>query len=183
MHASRIYAVLRRLPACAPSVKRASSYVIYMSSVIGFLALIAIYVALVGVASFIEMPAGRGFGAFQLNALIRVGSLAAAAVALVFGHGLEFPAAGYLLAGLGIGLLSGVGSMLYCFGLEYLPVSLVVTLSNLYIVITVLLGIAVLHEPATGLKIAGLVCIFALVLVLAHAPARPYRKSRSPLGQ
>jgi drug/metabolite transporter (DMT)-like permease len=119
----------------------------------------AVYVALVGVASFVEKPAGRGFGAFQLNALIRAGSLAAAAVALAFARGLAFPAAGYLLAGLGIGLITGVGSMLYCFGLDYLPVSLVVTLSNLYIVITIVLGIVVLHEPVTVLKIAGLTCI------------------------
>src|SRR5262252_5400826 len=76
---------------------------------------VAVYVVLVGVASFAEKPAGRGFGAFQLNALIRAGSLAAAAVALVFAHGLALPATGYLLAGLGIGLITGVGSMLYCF--------------------------------------------------------------------
>jgi len=133
---------------------------------------VAVYVALVGVASFVEKPAGRGFGAFQLNALIRVGSLAAAAVALAFGHGLAFPAASYLLAGLGIGLLTGAGSILYCFGLDYLPVSLVVTLSNLYIVVTIVLGIAVLHEPVTVLKIAGLACILAGVHALAHPSAR-----------
>ena len=133
---------------------------------------VAIYVVLAGVASFIEMPAGRGFGAFQLNALIRAGSLAAAAVALVFAHGFVFPAASYLLAGLGIGLLTGAGSMLYCFGLDYLPVSLVVTLSNLYIVITIVLGIVVLHEPVTVLKIVGLTCTVAGVLVLGHSPAR-----------
>ena len=52
-------------------------------------------------------------------------------MALVFAHGLAFPASGYLLAGLGIGLITGVGSMLYCFGLNYLPVTMVVTLSNL----------------------------------------------------
>jgi hypothetical protein len=62
--------------------------------------------------------------------------------------------------------------MLYCFGLNYLPVSLVVTLSNLYIVITIVLGIVVLHEPVTALKIAGLICIVAGVLVLGHSPAR-----------
>ena len=133
---------------------------------------VAVYVLLVGVASFIEKPAGRGFGAFQLNALIRAGSLAAAAVALVFAHGLAFPATSYLLAGLGIGLITGAGSMLYCFGLDYLPVSLVVTLSNLYIVITIVLGIVVLHEPVTVLKIAGLTCIMAGVLILGHSPAR-----------
>jgi transporter family protein len=133
---------------------------------------VAVYVALVGVASFIEKPAGRGFGAFQLNALIRVGSLAAAAVALLFGPGIVFPATNYLLAGLGIGLLTGAGSILYCFGLNYLPVSLVVTLSNLYIVITIVLGIVVLHEPVTVLKIAGLTCTMAGVLILGHSPAR-----------
>jgi hypothetical protein len=94
---------------------------------------VAVYMTLVGVASFIEKPAGRGFGAFQLNALIRAGSLAAAAVALVFANGLVFPATSYLLAGLGIGLLTGAGSILYCFGLNNAPVSLVVTLSNVNI--------------------------------------------------
>src|SRR6516164_5456747 len=133
---------------------------------------VAVYVVLAGVASFVELPAGRGFGPFQLNALIRAGSLAAATVALVFAHGLVLPATSYLLAGLGIGLLTGAGSMLYCFGLNYLPVSLVVTLSNLYIVVTIVLGIVVLHEPVTVLKIAGLACIVAGVLVLGHSPAR-----------
>src|SRR5260370_1306074 len=133
---------------------------------------LAVYVALVGVAPFVEKPAARGFGAFQLNALIRAGSLAAAAVALVFAHGLVFAATSYLLAGLGIGLLSGTGSILYCFGLNYLPVSLVVTLSNLYIVITIVLGIVVLHEPITVLKIVGLTCTMAGVLVLGRSPAR-----------
>jgi bacterial/archaeal transporter family protein len=142
------------------------------TSVILSLGYVAIYVVLAGVASFIEMPAGRGFGAFQLNALIRTGSLAAAAVALVFAHGLVLPATSYLQAGLGIGLLAGAGSILYCFGLDYLPVSLVVTLSNLYIVVTIVLGILVLHEPITVLKIVGLTCIMAGVLVLAQPPAR-----------
>ena len=38
---------------------------------------VGIHVVLAGVASFVEKPAGLGFGAFQLNALIRAGSLAA----------------------------------------------------------------------------------------------------------
>ena len=42
----------------------------------------AVYVVLIGIASFIESPVGRGLGVFQLNALIRAGSLAAAAVLL-----------------------------------------------------------------------------------------------------
>lgn len=133
---------------------------------------VAVYVVLVGVASVIEKPVGRGFGAFQLNALIRAGGLAAAAAALVLAHGFVFPALPYILAGLGIGLLAGAGSLFYCFALDYMPVSLVVTFSNLYIVITIALGIVVLREPVTALKIAGLACIVAGVPVLAHSPAR-----------
>jgi hypothetical protein len=49
------------------------------------------YVVLVGVASFIESPVGRGFGAFQLNVLIRTGSLVAALVALILTHGFAIP--------------------------------------------------------------------------------------------
>jgi hypothetical protein len=44
---------------------------------------VAVYVVLIGIASFIESPVGRGLGAFQLNALIRAGSLAAAAAVVV----------------------------------------------------------------------------------------------------
>jgi uncharacterized membrane protein len=133
---------------------------------------IALFVVLVGVASFIESPVGRGFGAFQLNALIRVGSLAAGAVALFAVHGLALPVGPAVWAGLGIGLITGVGSICYCLSLNYLPVSLVVTFANLYIVITIFLGVVVLGEPITALKMAGLGCSVAGVLVLAHPPAR-----------
>jgi len=133
---------------------------------------VAVYVVLVGVASFVESPVGRGLGAFQLNALIRTGSLAAAVVALIAAHGLTFPAARPALAGLGIGLLTGIGSFFYCFALDYLPVSSVVTYSNLYIAITTLLGIVALCESLTALKITGLACTLAGVVLLAHAPAR-----------
>jgi drug/metabolite transporter (DMT)-like permease len=133
---------------------------------------LALFVVLVGVASFIESPVGRGFGAFQLNALIRVGSLAAGAVAFFAVHGLALPAGPAIWAGLGIGLIMGVGSICYCLSLNYLPVSLVVTFANLYIVITIFLGVVVLGEPITALKVAGLGCTLAGVLVLAYPPAR-----------
>ena len=133
---------------------------------------VGVYVVLIGVASFIESPVGHGFGAFQLNALIRAGGLVAAAVALVAAHGFVLPAARSVLAGLGVGLITGLGSFFYCFALDYLPVSLVVTFSNLYIVITTLLGIVVLGESVTALKITGLTCTVAGVVLLGHAPAR-----------
>lgn len=136
------------------------------------LACVGVYALLVGVASFIEVPVGRGLSAFQLNALIRVGSLAAAAGALFTVHGLALPRGAPALAGIGIGLVTGVGSIFYCFSLKYLPVPLVVTFSNLYLAITILLGIVVLREPITVLKVAGLAGTLAGVLLLGYAPTR-----------
>lgn len=136
------------------------------------LAYVAVYILLVGVASFIEKPVGREFAAVQLNVLIRAGSLVAAAVALIVVHDFAVPSSRSVLAGLGIGLITGVGSLVYCFALDYLSVSLVVTLANLYIVITTLLGMTVLGEPVTPLKLTGLTCMVAGVVVLGHTPTR-----------
>jgi drug/metabolite transporter (DMT)-like permease len=135
---------------------------------------IAAYAVLIAIASVIEVPIGRGFASVQLNLLIRLGGLAVAIPALVIVHGFSVPTGLSALAGLGIGVLTGVGSIVYCLTLIDLPLSLVVVLSNLYIVITFLLGISLLHEPVTALKIGGLVLTLAGVVLLANPPSSRY---------
>ncbi len=135
---------------------------------------IAVYAVLIAVASVIEVPVGRGFASVQLNLLIRLGSLAVAILALVIVHGVSVPTGSPALAGLGIGVLTGVGSIIYCLTLIDMPLSLVVVLSNLYIVITFLLGITLLHEQVTALKIGGLVLTLGGVLLLANPPSSRY---------
>lgn len=135
---------------------------------------IAAYTVLIAVASVIEVPIARGFASVQLNLLIRLGGLAVAALALVIVHGFSVPAGLPALAGLGIGVLTGVGSIMYCLTLVDLPLSLVVVLSNLYIVITFLLGITLLHESVTALKVGGLVLTLAGVVLLANPPSSRY---------
>jgi drug/metabolite transporter (DMT)-like permease len=135
---------------------------------------IAAYSVLVAVASVIEVPVARGFASVQLNLLIRIGSLAVATLALIIVHGVSIPTGPAALAGLGIGVLTGVGSIIYCLALIDLPLSLVVVLSNLYIVITFLLGITLLREPVTALKIGGLVLILGGVVLLANPPSSRY---------
>ena len=137
-------------------------------------AFIAAYAVLVAIASVIEVPVGRGFASVQLNLLIRLGGLAVAILALVIVHGFSVPTGLPALAGLGIGVLTGVGSIVYCLTLVDLPLSLVVVLSNLYIVITFLLGISLLHEPVTALKIGGLVLTLGGVVLLASPPSSRY---------
>jgi drug/metabolite transporter (DMT)-like permease len=133
---------------------------------------IGLYVLLIGVASFLESPVGSGFSPFQLNALIRVGSLAAALAAVFAVDGLAVPPLPWVLAALGVGLISGLGSICYCLSLNSMPVSLVVTLANLYLVVTVALAAAVLHDPLTLFTIAGLVCTLAGMLILVHPPGK-----------
>jgi|SRR5579884_523248 len=135
-------------------------------------ACIGAYVLLVGVASFVESPIGKGFGAFQLNVLIRIGGLVVGVVALLAVHGMTLPPALPLLAGIGIGIIAGAGSICYCLALDYLSVSVVVACANLYIIVTVLLGIVILHESVTPLKIAGLALTLAGVLLLSYTPGR-----------
>jgi hypothetical protein len=50
-------------------------------------ACIGAYVMLLGVASFVERPAGKGFNAFQLNVLIRGGGHVVGVAALVAHYG------------------------------------------------------------------------------------------------
>jgi hypothetical protein len=69
---------------------------------------IAAYTVLIAVASVIEVPIARGFASVQLNLLIRLGSLAVAILALVIVHGVSVPTGPSALAGLGIGVLTGV---------------------------------------------------------------------------
>jgi len=135
---------------------------------------IAAYAVIVAVASVVEVPIGRGFKSVQLNLLIRLGSLAAALAALVIVHGATVLTGPSALLGLGIGVLTGVGSIIYCLALIDLPLSLVITLSNLYIVVTALLGMSVLRESVTTVKIAGLALTLGGVFLLAYPPASRY---------
>jgi bacterial/archaeal transporter family protein len=140
--------------------------------VLAALGFMAVYVLLIGVASFLEAPAGRHFRPFQLNALIRTGSLAAALVAAFAVDGLALPPLLWVLAALGVGLISGLGSICYCLCLSSMPVSLVVSLANLYLVVTIVLGVLVLHDALTLITVAGLICMLAGMLLLVQSPIR-----------
>jgi drug/metabolite transporter (DMT)-like permease len=113
-------------------------------------------------------------GSVQLNLLIRVGSLSTAIASMLAVHLTSLPGGPAILAGLGIGVLTGTGSIMSCLSLIDMPISMVVTLSNLYLVITAALGIALLHESDTVLKLAGLAATLAGVLLLAYSPASRY---------
>ena len=127
-----------------------------------------LYILLLGIAALLEQPIARGLDAFHLDALLRVGAAAVALVALLISlHSLSLPGWEPALAGVGIGLISGAGSLCYCVALNRIPSDLAACLANGYLVVTVVLGIVVLHEPLTALTLAGLALTIGGAIVLS----------------
>lgn len=131
------------------------------------LAFIGASVVLGGVASFLEHPLSRQLDAFRLGAALRLGGLLLAGVALLAVGGPGLPSLTSSLAGLGIGLILGVGSAFYCLALGASAPWLAASIANGYIAVTILLGVAVLGETLTWLAVAGLALTFAGIVALS----------------
>ncbi len=158
-----------------------------MLAALGF---IGVNVVLVGLASFLEKPFSQKLDAFRLGAALRLGALIVAVAALLAGRGPAVPDLGPGLAGLGIGLILGVGSAFYCLALSHLAPWLAASVSNGYVAVTILLGIVVLGERLTWFVGAGLVLTFIGIVALSWqkpAPAESHSLRHSlaaiwPLG-
>jgi drug/metabolite transporter (DMT)-like permease len=131
------------------------------------LAFIGASVVLGGVASFLEHPLSRQLDAFRLGAALRLGTLFLAVGALLAARGPVVPSVKSGLAGFGIGLILGVGSVFYCHALTGLEPWFVASVANAYIAVTILLGVAVLGETLTWLTIAGLALTIAGIVALS----------------
>lgn len=122
--------------------------------------LLALFLALVGVSTFLEKPALRQLDATQLNALQAVGMLVVAGLALATVR--EFPKPGHRMASsMGVGAMIGLGSIFYFLGLTRLPVSVAVGAANAYVVVTVLLSVFIGHAGLPRAK--GLAIVLTLV--------------------
>jgi len=131
------------------------------------LGLIGLYVVLVGIASFAEKPVSGKLDAYRLTAALKVGTLAVAVPALLIAgqwRHASIPAVG---AGLGIGLISGIGSAFYCFAVKRTPLDVAATFSNAYVIVTAVLGITILGEPLTVLRVLGLILTIAGIVALS----------------
>lgn len=153
------------------------------------LAFIGASVVLGGVASFLEHPLSRQLDAFQLGAALRIGGLVLAASALLATRGPVLPGLASGLAGLGIGLILGVGSVFYCLALAGLAPWFAASVANGYIAVTILLGVVVLGETLTWPAIAGLALTLAGIVALswrkpdaAESHDRPSLAAMWPLG-
>jgi drug/metabolite transporter (DMT)-like permease len=124
-------------------------------------------VVLVGVVSFLEQPLSQRLDAFRLGAALRLGGLIMAVAALLAGRGPAIPDLEPGLAGVGIGLILGLGSAFYCLALSGLAPWLATSVANGYVAVTILLGVVVLGEHLTWLAIAGLALTVAGIIALS----------------
>lgn len=147
------------------------------------LAFIGAYAILTGVASFAEGPVGARLDAFRLNLAIRAGVLILGAAALLVLPGPNLPPPSSLAAAVGIGVIGGIGSVSYCYAVNQLPVWLVACLSNAYILVTVLLGVLVLHESVGLGALAGLILTIAGVLTLSIRSRGGVSAANEPRGR
>jgi drug/metabolite transporter (DMT)-like permease len=131
------------------------------------LAFIGANVVLVGVASFLEQPLSRQLDAFRLGAALRLGALILALVALLAGRGPIVPDLEPGLAGVGIGLILGLGSAFYCLALAGLAPWLAASVANGYVAVTILLGVVVLGETLTWLAVTGLALTLVGIVALS----------------
>lgn len=147
-------------------------------------AFMALYIALLGVAALLEQPIAHHLDALQLDALLRIGAAFLAVVVLLILSGPDLPGWTPALAGVGIGLISGSGSLCYCIALDRLPADLAACLANGYLVVTVALGIIVLHDPLTLFTLAGLVLTIggAVALSIRSGSGRAATASDSATG-
>ncbi|MCC6313809.1 MAG: EamA family transporter [Thermomicrobiales bacterium] len=162
-----------------------------MLAALGF---IGASIVLVGVVTFLEEPLAKELDAFRLDAALRLGALVLAVIALAAAPGVGLPAAGPGLAGVGVGLLFGVASVAYCFAIGSKSSWLVASISNGYVVVTVVLGVLVLGESLTLWVLGGLVLTLAGIVALSwRSPAKGHArtdngglrqmvKAASPLG-
>jgi drug/metabolite transporter (DMT)-like permease len=128
---------------------------------------LAANVVLIGAATFLEKPAlEHGLSPLQLNAFQTTGTFAVAVVA-VLARRQSVPVGVRSWEGVGLGAAFGLAAICYFLGLRRLPVSIAATLSNSYVVLTVLASVVLLHESLTWRRVYGLGITLAGVLVLA----------------
>jgi drug/metabolite transporter (DMT)-like permease len=130
--------------------------------------ILTIYVALVGISTFLEKPALQGLDATQLNALQALGMMVVASIALAVRKGSLRPTK-HAFGGALVGAMIGVGSIFYFLGLQGLPVSVAAATSNAYTVVTILLSTVVLHEVLAWPKRMGIVVTLLGVTLLAYS--------------
>lgn len=135
------------------------------------LVFLAVYVATVGVATFLIKYAMDDLSPYQLNALMAFGMLATGIPAWWIAERTFSLPVRALPIGSVIGVLMGVGSIVYVLALNKLPAGLTAAAATSYVVIVIVLSRLVLAEEIGPLKGLGLALTLIGVAILSYENA------------
>ena len=129
---------------------------------------IAGYIVLVGVATFLMKASLKTLTPYQLNFLMGIGMLITGLPALWLAQkSFKLPTK-EIPVGLAIGLMMAVGSILYVLALNKLSASVASVLAASYVAVVVILSLIFLKESMDLVKIGGLTLVFVGVLLLTY---------------
>jgi len=126
------------------------------------------YILVVGVATFLMKVSLKTLSPYQLNFLMGIGMLLTGIPALLIAHRTFKMPAKELPAGLTIGVMMAVGSILYVLALNKLSASVASVLAATYVGVVIILSWLFLKESFDAIKILGILFTFIGALLLTY---------------
>jgi drug/metabolite transporter (DMT)-like permease len=126
------------------------------------------YIAIVGVATFLMKVSLKSLSPYQLNFLMGIGMLVIGVPALLIAHRSFKMPIKELPAGITIGVMMAIGSILYVLALDKLSASVASVLAATYVGVVIILSWMFLHENFDSVKILGVVLTFIGALLLTY---------------
>src|SRR5882762_1976545 len=126
------------------------------------------YILVVGVATFLMKVSLKTLSPYQLNFLMGIGMLLTGIPALLIAHRTFKMPAKELPAGLTIGVMMAVGSILYVLALNKLSASVASVLAATYVGVVIILSWLFLKEGFDAIKILGILFTFVGALLLTY---------------
>src|SRR3989442_15022830 len=125
------------------------------------------YIAMVGLASFLEKFSMKQLNPYQVNFLMAIGMAVTAVPALWIKQGSLTVPSKALPLGAPIGLLMALGSISFVLALSELPVGMATAISTSYVLVVLFLSGFLLSESLSWMKIGGTLLTITGVALLS----------------
>jgi drug/metabolite transporter (DMT)-like permease len=126
------------------------------------------YILLVGLATFLMKVSLKSLSPYQLNFLMGIGMLVTGLPALLIAHKSFKMPLKELPAGIAIGVMMAVGSILFVLAINKLSASVASVLAATYVAVVIVLSWAFLKESFDAVKVVGVALTFVGALLLTY---------------
>jgi len=126
------------------------------------------YILLVGVATFLMKVSLKSLSPYQLNFLMGIGMLITGLPALLIAHKSFKMPVKEIPAGIVIGIMMAVGSILFVLAINKLTASVASVLAATYVGVVIILSWLILKESFDAIKVLGVAFTFIGALLLTY---------------